>query len=148
LDMHREADVKSLQCTPLISRAGVPLGTLSTHWRHSHKPSERELRLLDLLARQTADLLERRQSELALRISERHLRELSVTLEERVAKRTRELREQTVRLRNLAAELTSAEQRERRRLAALLHDDLQQLLVAAKMHLGQTRGAIDDENVV
>jgi CheY-like chemotaxis protein len=37
------------------------------------------------------------------------------------------------RLRFLAAELTHAEQRERRRLGQLLHDHLQQLLVAAKL---------------
>jgi len=37
------------------------------------------------------------------------------------------------RLRRLTSELTLAEQRERRRLAAVLHDHLQQLLVAARM---------------
>jgi len=39
-------------------------------------------------------------------------------------------------LRALAAALTMAEQRERQRLAQLLHDGLQQLLVAAKFRLG------------
>ena len=46
-------------------------------------------------------------------------------LEERV-------RERTVQLRALASELTLTEQRERKRLAKVLHDHLQQLLVAAK----------------
>ena len=40
--------------------------------------------------------------------------------------------ERTARLRRLATELTLAEQRERRRLSDFLHDDLQQVLVAAK----------------
>jgi len=40
--------------------------------------------------------------------------------------------ERTARLRRLAAELALSEQRERRRLSDFLHDDLQQVLVAAK----------------
>jgi PAS domain S-box-containing protein len=46
-------------------------------------------------------------------------------------------------LQELTLELTEAEQRERRRLAVLLHDHLQQLLVAAKLNLAhhlQKRG--------
>ncbi len=43
------------------------------------------------------------------------------------------LRENEVRLRKLAFALTSAEQRERQRIAKILHDHIQQLLVAAKM---------------
>ncbi|MFH1145108.1 MAG: PAS domain-containing protein [Candidatus Eisenbacteria bacterium] len=42
------------------------------------------------------------------------------------------LRSRAVQLRALAGQLTLAEQRERRRMAKLLHDHLQQLLVAAK----------------
>ncbi len=52
-------------------------------------------------------------------------------------KRLREgLERQTTHLRELASELTLAEQRERRRIAEALHDDLQQLLVAAKLRVG------------
>jgi PAS domain S-box-containing protein len=40
------------------------------------------------------------------------------------------------KLRKLALELSRAEDRERRRLAEILHGDLQQLLVGAKFHLG------------
>jgi PAS domain S-box-containing protein len=40
--------------------------------------------------------------------------------------------QRALQLRALAAELTLAEERERRRLAQILHDELQQLLVAAK----------------
>ncbi len=45
--------------------------------------------------------------------------------------------ERTAQIRALALELTQAEQRERRQLAQLLHDDLQQLLVGAKFALAQ-----------
>lgn len=65
-------------------------------------------------------------------------------LEQRVAERTRELSEslqalnqRTGQLQMLASELTMAEQRERRRLAQVLHDGLQQVLVASRMRLEQ-----------
>lgn len=60
-------------------------------------------------------------------------------LEQRVTERTAEVEEGANRLRLLVAELTVAEARERRRLAELLHDHLQQLLVAAKMQVGMLR---------
>ena len=44
-----------------------------------------------------------------------------------------EARRRAAQLQHLAAELTQTEQRERRRFARLLHDDLQQLLTAIKM---------------
>ncbi len=49
------------------------------------------------------------------------------------------LERQTGQLRMLASELTLAEQRERRRLAQVLHDHLQQLLVGAKMRMSIMR---------
>lgn len=45
------------------------------------------------------------------------------------------LQRRTEQLRSLSFELTRAEERERHRIAHLLHDDLQQLLVAAKIAL-------------
>jgi PAS domain S-box-containing protein len=75
------------------------------------------------------------------------LRQARDELEQRVAERTAELQLQTERLRNLAHELVAAEHRERKRLAALLHDDLQQLLVAAKIRLtAATRNVHDVES--
>lgn len=63
----------------------------------------------------------------------RELEALNEELECRVAERTAEAEKRAQQLRVMAAELTGAEQRERRRLAQLLHDDLQQVLVAAHM---------------
>lgn len=56
-------------------------------------------------------------------------------LEQRVEARTAELRQRADQLARLAADLTLTEQRERGRLARVLHDNLQQLLVAAKLSL-------------
>jgi PAS domain S-box-containing protein len=47
--------------------------------------------------------------------------------------------ERTAQLRALAAELTQSEERERRRIARILHDDLQQLLVGARLRLEALR---------
>jgi PAS domain S-box-containing protein len=57
-----EAGYRTGQSTPLITRAGKIIGMVSTHWREHHRPSDRELRFLDLLARQAADLIEQRQT--------------------------------------------------------------------------------------
>ncbi|EAZ92591.1 hybrid sensor histidine kinase/response regulator [Crocosphaera chwakensis] len=62
LKMHLDEGFFSAQSTPLISRSGQFIGLLSTHWRKYHRPSERELRFLDLLARQATDLIEQRQA--------------------------------------------------------------------------------------
>lgn len=58
-----QTGIRSVQTTPLISRTGKLLGMISTHWRQPHRPSEGELRLLDVLARLAADLIERSQAE-------------------------------------------------------------------------------------
>ena len=57
-------------------------------------------------------------------------------LEARVTQRTEELTESRKRLRLLSAELTVTAQRERKRLAVNLHDDLAQLLSLIGMKLG------------
>jgi GAF domain-containing protein len=61
-----EAQVRAVVSTPLISSAGQVLGMVSTHFASPHTPSEQELALLDLLAGQAANYLERRASEEAL----------------------------------------------------------------------------------
>src|SRR5262245_13882698 len=68
-------DFRAMQSTPLFSRNGEPLGMVSTHFRQPHCPSERELRLTDLYARQGVEMIERNRVEAALRRSEAHLAE-------------------------------------------------------------------------
>lgn len=116
----RRAGIRSAQTTPLLTREGQLLGMISTHWSFPHQPSERDLRLLDILARQAADLLERVADEETLRARERELASLCAkllisedqqrqtearlvmlneTLEERVAARTNELMQAEGKLR-------------------------------------------------
>ena len=74
LEVQRRAGVRAVQSTPLVSRSGKALGMFSTHYRKPHRPDERSLRLLDLLARQAADIIERARMQEALRESEARFR--------------------------------------------------------------------------
>lgn len=65
-----DTGIRAIQTTPLVSRSGRLVGMLSTHWSHSHEPTERDFRLLDVLARQATDLIERMQADERLRQSE------------------------------------------------------------------------------
>lgn len=65
--------VAALQTTPLLTRTGETVGLISTYWNKVYEPSERDLRLLDLLARQAADFIERRKAEEALLQSKERL---------------------------------------------------------------------------
>ena len=68
-----EAGVRAVQSTPLVSSAGHLLGMISTHFSQPHHFAERDLSLMDLLARQAADFIDRKQAEDALRQSEQRL---------------------------------------------------------------------------
>ena len=71
------AGARAVQSTPLVSRSGRKLGMFSTHYRSPRWPGDREVRMLDLLARQAADLIERKQAEAALLESEARFRQLA-----------------------------------------------------------------------
>ena len=72
---------------------------------------------------------------------------LAEELEDRVQERTKELLQSQTLLRQLASELTIAEQRERRRIATDLHDYLAQLLVCARLKVSQSRSRMEDAEV-
>jgi PAS domain S-box-containing protein len=87
-----DTGIRAIQTTPLKSRAGKTMGMISTHWSEPHRPSERDLRLLDILARQAADLIERIHADEALRESERQLKEADRRKDEFLATLAHELR--------------------------------------------------------
>ncbi|MGZ3319184.1 MAG: ATP-binding protein, partial [Isosphaeraceae bacterium] len=64
------AGVRALQATPLFAHNGL-LGVVATYWTESHRPQQSTLQMMDLLAREAADLIEHRQREEALREANR-----------------------------------------------------------------------------
>jgi signal transduction histidine kinase len=64
LEIVLEEGIRSIQCTPLVSRGGRLLGMLNNHYRWPGGPSPQALRYIDLLARQAAELVERHQIDL------------------------------------------------------------------------------------
>ncbi len=91
-----------------------------------------------LMARSIRYAMERKQAE-------QQLKALNETLEQRVAERTAVATRRAAQLQVLASELTRTEQRERRRLAQVLHDDLQQTLYAARLSLGTLRSRLEEK---
>ena len=76
-EVAHEAGYRAVQSTPIVSRAGRPLGVISTHFLQPHRPSEHGLRLLDLYVQQAAAFIDRCHSEQLLRDSEQRLKALS-----------------------------------------------------------------------
>jgi PAS domain S-box-containing protein len=70
LEVVLAAEVRAVQSTPFVSQTGRLLGMFSSHCPVPHRPSDGELRFLDLLAQQAADAIARMQTEAALRASE------------------------------------------------------------------------------
>lgn len=87
------SNIRSMQSTPLISREGKFVGILSTHWYQVYEPTEENLQLIDVLARQASDLMERKAAEEIIKESENRYRQLALSLEEKVNERTAELQE-------------------------------------------------------
>ncbi|MEW6429316.1 MAG: MASE3 domain-containing protein [Thermodesulfobacteriota bacterium] len=79
------------------------------------------------------------------KLLEQELKGRQKELERLVSRRTAELDRTVTQLRNLALQLSEVENRERRRLADILHDDLQQLLAAAGLHLERLAANADSE---
>jgi PAS domain S-box-containing protein len=63
LENYRRTGIRAVQSTPLCSRDGRLVGMISTHWHTPHTPTDSDLRLFDILARQAADLIERTQAD-------------------------------------------------------------------------------------
>ncbi|HXC50766.1 MAG TPA: ATP-binding protein [Candidatus Limnocylindrales bacterium] len=54
----RRAGFRACHSTPLITRAGKIIGVLSVHFRQPHRPSDREMQLMDLFSQMAANAIE------------------------------------------------------------------------------------------
>lgn len=133
----RRSRIRSAQTTPLRSRDGNLLGMISTHWNDPHEPTERDLRLLDIVARQAADLLERTIAEEALRTRERELDHIVATLRETEALQkilTGELSHRVKNMLSVVASIVDASIRGATDLASARRDVTQRLISLATAH--------------
>ena len=128
---HLDAGMRSAQSTPLVSRSGQPLGMFSTHWRVRRSLGERELRFLDLLGRQAADLIEHRQQQQALAASERRLREEARRKDEFIAVLAHELRNPLAPIRS------GVEQTRQIRCAAPVACEVDQLIMEREAEIAR-----------
>ncbi len=124
-------------------------GYLWISWKLAQFPSERRVYCAG------RDVTDSKQEKEALRAAEERERrlfefasELNETLKRQVDERTSSAEARTKQLQTLAVELIEAEERERRRFAKLLHDDLQQILAAARLQLSAAREDMPELNVL
>ena len=90
--MYLQSSIHAVQATPLLSRNGKLLGMITTHWRQPRELTDSEIRSLDVLARQAADLIERRQAEEALSNANEELREAALRKDEFLGALSHEIR--------------------------------------------------------
>jgi len=112
------AGYRSMISTPLMSADGAALGMVSSHFRLIHRPSEQELRRLDLYLRQASDFIQRCKLEQELQQSEEALRDADRRKDEFLALLAHELRNPLAPIRyTLAANRKSGRTLEQRKRA-------------------------------
>ncbi len=82
LEVLLDIDVRSTEITPLVSSHGQVLGVITTLYRQPVNTTEGKRRRLDLLSRQAADQIERKQAELELRSTQRKLQLTQFTVDQ------------------------------------------------------------------
>jgi signal transduction histidine kinase/CheY-like chemotaxis protein len=92
LAVYRAIGIRAVQTIPLRARDGTLIGMLSTHWARVCEPDARQLRLLDILAREAADLMERARDEALLRESAARLQQMDRMKDQFLATLAHELR--------------------------------------------------------
>lgn len=122
--------VRAVQATPLMSRTGELLGVLATHWRHPHRPGERDLHILDLYARQAAEFVERIRMETVLRETAAELSDAGRKKDEFLATLAHELRNPLAPLRSAlqVMRLAGAEREPVAQARAMMERQLAQLV--------------------
>ncbi len=140
-----ELPLVSYLAVPVISRSGQVLGGIFLG--HS-KPGVFKVvheQMAGGLASQAAIAIDNARLVEDLKKAQEELKEANAGLEEKVRERTALAERRAGKLRELASALTLAEQKERRRLAQILHDHLQQMLIAARLGLTRLKRELHDD---
>ena len=137
LEEHQIGDTRS---TPLLDADGRCFGVVSTCTRPRQSLLERDIAVFDLYLDQARRIL-------ATKLNEEKLQKLSADLEQEVFEQKENLVSKEEHIRLLRSDLALMEQRERRQLAAELHDYLCQLLALAQIKIKQARKSIPTPSV-
>ena len=122
-----KAGLRSAQSTPLLTRNGRLVGMITTHYTHSFEPNERDLRLLDIVARQAADLIERNMAMDALQRQAADLVKADRYKNEFLATLAHELRNPLAPLRNGLAFLKNGTVEKRQRVLEMMDRQVGQM---------------------
>jgi len=144
-ELVRSYGIQAYCCHPLKDQDRL-IGTLSFGTKTRARFTPEEVELMRIVADQVAIAMERIRAQQEIRKSAEELRLANEQLEQRIRERTAELmltledlEKNRGDLRKLAAELVLAEERERKRISVVLHDEVAQTLAATKMRLDLLR---------
>jgi signal transduction histidine kinase/CheY-like chemotaxis protein len=154
LEVQRRAGVRSCQSTPIISRSGALLGVFSTHWKTVRHPDQRTLMLLDLLARQAAQIVELAQVEQTLRAAKSEAERANQAKSRFLAAASHDLRQPLSALMlyvsSLAVKLPATDQallRSMEQCVSGLTDMLSDLLDLSRLEAGAVEPKISDFSI-
>ena len=91
-DVARHSNYRAVISVPLFAAEGSRLGAISVHFREPHRPSEAEMRRLQLYCRQVSDFIQRIRLEQTLRQSQQALQDADRRKNEFLALLAHELR--------------------------------------------------------
>lgn len=137
-ELLQEHDVTSGVCL-ILHGDDQPYGVLGIYSRRERRFDYDEIYFLQSAANVIGTAIARFRTREMSRMLAQRRREMNEELEAEIERRTRQVR-------MLASELTLTEQRERQRIARVLHDDVQQLLYGAQLQLHMGAKSVRDND--
>ncbi len=153
LEVMLVAGARACQSTPLLSRSGQLVGVMSTHYRTPHRFKDRDFKVVDLLARQAADWIERIRAVEMQRTLEREVLEATTLEQQRIGRELHDTTTQELTALGLLADRLIAARKEESplesQIATKIRDGLKRVLgqVRAISH-GLIRVEVDGEGLM